>query len=294
MISVLMCTYNQERYIAQAIESILMQKCSEPFELLIGDDCSTDATSRIVDEYQSRYPSIVRVIRPPHNTGAAENIIRLIHEAKYELIAICDGDDYWLRDDVLQKHLQIYKTRPDVGMICAKAKCYIQEKDIYEGTLGYAGAEDLMTMLRDNRDIAAPTYSYRKALMLKCIAECNWYTERNYFYDTIQAYWFAYHSKIIYIEEELAAYRVLPNSSSHSNDSEKIAEYGRRYFAVKWHFIMTHPDLCDEEMYEILSRDYDERSDYMKYIGSCKVVSSKAYRLGRMIVNPFKKLKTTK
>ena len=136
MISVLMCTYNQERYIAQAIESILMQKCSEPFELLIGDDCSTDATSRIVDEYQSRYPSIVRVIRPPHNTGAAENIIRLIHEAKYELIAICDGDDYWLRDDVLQKHLQIYKTRPDVGMICAKAKCYIQEKDIYEGTLG--------------------------------------------------------------------------------------------------------------------------------------------------------------
>ena len=76
MISVLLCTYNQDKYIAQAIESVLLQKCDEAFEMLIGDDCSTDGTGTIVDEYQKQYPDIVRVIRPEKNGGASLNMVR--------------------------------------------------------------------------------------------------------------------------------------------------------------------------------------------------------------------------
>ncbi len=290
MISVLVCTYNQEKFLAQALDCILMQKCDEPFEILIGDDCSTDNTGKIADDYQSRYPNKVRMVRPEKNGGASYNIIGLVNCAKGEYLSICDGDDYWLRNDVLQKQLDVFQANPDVGMICAKAKCYIQEKGVYQGTLGYAGAENLMTLLRDNRDVAAPTIAFRRDLMLRCIADSKWYIDQNWFYDSIMAYWFAYNSKIKFINEELAAYRVLSSSACHADSPEKEAEYARRYFMVKWHFILTHPDLCNQETFDMLMREYDERSKYMSYVADLKVRSSKAYKLGNVLLNPLKKI----
>lgn len=289
MISVLICTYNQEKYIAQAIESVLMQKCDDAFEILIGDDCSTDNTGTIVDEYQKQYPEIVRVIRPEKNGGASQNIVRLIEKAKGEYLSICDGDDYWLSDDVLQMQIDAFRANPEVGMICAKAKCYIQSKGASEGILGYAGAENLMTMLRDNRDVAAPTIAFRTMLMKQCIADSEWYIARNFFYDSIMAYWFAYNSRIKFINEEFAAYRVLLNSACHALSPEKETEYARRYFMVKWHFILTHPDICSEDVFELLMRDYDARTKYIAGISSHKVRSSKAYRLGNLMIKPFRK-----
>lgn len=291
MISVIVCTYNQEKYLAQALDSILMQRCDEPFEILIGDDCSTDNTGKIADEYQSRYPDKVRVLRPEKNGGASQNFIRLVGASKGEVLSICDGDDYWLRNDVLQKQLDVFQANTDVGMVCAKAKCYIQTIGEYEGTLGYAGAEDLATMLRDNRDVAAPTIAFRRDLMLRCIADSKWYIDQNWFYDSIMAYWFAYNSSIKFIEEELAAYRVLNNSACHADSPEKEAEYARRYFAVKWHFILTHPDICNQETFEMLMREYDGRSQVIANMSANKVRTSKAYKLGNIVVNPFRKSK---
>lgn len=291
MISVLVCTYNQEKYLAQALDSILMQKCSEPFEILIGDDCSTDCTGKIADDYQSRYSKIVRVIRPDKNLGATQNIIRLVEASKGEILSFCDGDDYWLHDDVLKKQYDIFNTNPEVGMVCAKAKRFIQSKGEYEGTLGYAGAEDLKTMLRDNKDVAAPTIAFRTASMKQCIADSQWYIHNNWFYDTIMAYWCAYKSRIKFIDEELAAYRILSHSEGHSIIPEKEAEQMRRYFAVKWHFILTHPDICGEDVFELLMRDYDDRTKYIAGISSQIVRTSKAYRLGNLVINPFRKFK---
>lgn len=292
MISVKILTYNQEKYISQAIESILMQKCDEPFEILIGDDCSTDRTGMIVDDYQSRYPDIIRVFRPEHNLGSAANSIRVLQFAKGDYTSICDGDDYWLRDDVLQKQVDTFRSMPDVGMVCAKAKCYNQDKGTFDGTLGYPGAEDLMTMIRDNRDVAAPTLAFRTSLLRQCVAENEWYVKNRCFYDTIEAYWFAYNSRIKFMDEEWSAYRVLNSSASHTKSPEKEAEYERRYFAVKWHFLLTHPDLCNAELFEILMKDYDTRSMGMAYMADCKVRATKAYRLGNIVMNPLRKLKT--
>lgn len=291
MISVLVCTYNQEKYLSQAIESILMQKCDYPYEILIGDDCSTDGTGRIVDDFQARYPNIIHVIRPEKNMGASHNMIQLVNNAKGEYVTICDGDDYWLRDDVLQIQINAFSANSEVGMVCAKAKCYIQSKGDYEGTLGYSGAENLMTMIFDNRDVAAPTIAFRTALMKQCIADCKWYIDKNYFYDSIMAYWFAYNSRIKYIDEDLAAYRVLSNSACHTLSPEKEAEYARRYFAVKWHFILTHPDICSEELFEVLMKEYDKRTKSIANIAANKVRSSTAYKIGNTLINPLKKLK---
>lgn len=290
MISVLVCTYNQEKYLAQALDSILMQKCDEAFEILIGDDCSTDETGKIADDYQLRYPDIVRVVRPEKNGGASQNMVRLINVARGEYLSICDGDDYWLRDDVLQRQVDIFRSSPNLGMICAKAKCYIQELGKYIGTLGYAGAEDLMTMLRDNRDVAAPTIAFRKELMLQCVKESDWYIAQNFFYDSIMAYWFAYNSKVKYVDEELAVYRVLQNSACHSIDHRKNRFFSKRYFMVKWYFVLTHSDLCDNEMFDLLLQDYDLRTKEVEYQTILEMRETRKYKLGNALLKPLEKL----
>ena len=290
MISVLVCTYNQEKYLVQTLDSILMQQCDEAFEILIGDDCSTDRTGEIADGYQSRYPEIVRVVRPEKNSGASLNLVRLIEKAKGDYLSICDGDDYWLSNAVLQKQINIFKSSPDIGMLCAKAKCYIQEEGTFKGTLGYAGAEDLMSMLKDNRDVAAPTIAFRTDLMRQCIHECTWYINQNFFYDSIMAYWFAYNSKIKFIDEELAAYRVLQNSACHATDNKKNRLFSKRYYMVKWHFVITHPDLCDTEIFNLLVQDYDARTREVEYQTMLEMRETFAYKLGYALLKPIKKI----
>lgn len=290
-ISVIVCTYNQEQYIGQTLESLLHQDFEYGYEILVGDDCSKDGTRQIIQSYIDRYPDLVIPVYPKHNLGVSKNIINLINHARGEIISICDGDDYWLREDVLQMQVDVFRANPKVGMVCAKAKRFIQEKGDYEGTLGYAGAEDLMTMLRDNCDVAAPTIAFRTALMRQCIADSEWYIDQNYFYDTIMAYWFACNSSVKFIDEELSAYRILPHSAGHSILPEKEAEYERRYFAVKWHFILTHPDICGEELYQVLMKDYDKRTASTANRSAAKVRASKAYRLGNTIINPLRKIK---
>lgn len=289
-ISVIMCAYNHENYIATAIESILMQNCSVEFELLIGDDCSTDTTREIIREYAQKYPKIIKLIYPENNLGASLNLVNLIKHAEGDIISCCDGDDFWLRDDMLQKQINIFQLNPDIGMVCAKAKCYIQSSHKYQGTLGYAGVEDLMTMLTDNRDVAAPTIAFRTELMRKCIEDSMWYIEKNFFYDSLMAYWFAYHSKIKYIDEELAAYRVLTNSACHSSDNKRSRQFSKRYFMIKWHFVMSHPDICNTDMFEVLMNDYDERTNETEYHTILAMRQTKAYKLGSIFLKPLKKI----
>lgn len=95
MVSVIVLTYNHETYIAQALESILMQKTDFPFEILVGDDSSTDRTLEIVEEYQKKNPGIIRIIRHEKNVGAARNAYDTVTTSTGRYLANCEGDDYW-------------------------------------------------------------------------------------------------------------------------------------------------------------------------------------------------------
>lgn len=287
MISVIVCTYNQEKYITQAIDSILNQKSSIEFEILIGDDCSTDGTSKIVDQYQILYPSIVRVIRSSKNCGASYNIVRLIENARGEYVSICDGDDYWLSDEVLQLQYDYFKKNPEVGMLCAKAKCYIQKDRKFLGVLGSNIAEDFLQMCIRNQDVAAPTIAFRRHLLLKCISDSKWYIENNYFYDTIMTYWFSCNSKVKFIDKEIAVYRVLENSACHSTEYDIQRQYLKRYFNVKWHFLLDNP-LKTEDMNLILMKDYEDTINNTEWLVKSDVYKSKSYRIGRVIISPLK------
>jgi glycosyltransferase involved in cell wall biosynthesis len=95
-LSVCVVTYNQEDYVAQCLQSLVDQQTDFPFEVLVADDCSTDNTRAVIQQFADRYPSIVRPIFQEKNLGAYLNF-RIVHEqAVGEYVAHMDGDDYAL------------------------------------------------------------------------------------------------------------------------------------------------------------------------------------------------------
>ena len=86
-----MLTYNHERYLAEAIESVIFQQTSFPVELLIGEDCSTDGTKEIALGYQKRFPEVIRIITSEKNVGGPRNHARLIAAARGKYFSLLRG-----------------------------------------------------------------------------------------------------------------------------------------------------------------------------------------------------------
>lgn len=102
-VSVICVTYNHELYIRQALDSILDQKTKFGFEVLVGEDCSTDRTRDILKDYERRYPDKFRMYYREKNLGATQNEYELMMDAKGDYIAALELDDVWTDENKLQK-----------------------------------------------------------------------------------------------------------------------------------------------------------------------------------------------
>jgi len=109
VVSVCMITYNHESFIRQAIDSVLFQNASIGFELVIGEDCSTDGTRGICEEYANTHKQI-RLLPSLKNLGLMPNFIRTLQACHGKYTAICEGDDYWTDPLKLQKQVDFLET----------------------------------------------------------------------------------------------------------------------------------------------------------------------------------------
>lgn len=119
LLSVNTMTYNHEKYIAQCIEGILMQKTNFAFELLIHDDASTDNTAAIIKEYEKKYPNIIKPIYQTENKWSKGIKISATYQyprAKGKYIAVCEGDDYWIDENKLQMQVDFLENNPEYTM----------------------------------------------------------------------------------------------------------------------------------------------------------------------------------
>lgn len=107
-IDVILITYNQEKYVAQAVESILMQQVNNDIQLrvIIADDCSKDNTLEIIKSYEDKSPYPFIYLDFKQNLGVAANYKRAFNATEAEFVAILEGDDYWNDKCRLQKHVE--------------------------------------------------------------------------------------------------------------------------------------------------------------------------------------------
>ena len=131
LLSINTMTYNHEKYIAQCIEGILMQKTNFAFELLIHDDASTNNTAAIIKEYEKKYPNIIKPIYQTENKWSKGIKISATYQyprAKGKYIAVCEGDDYWIDENKLQMQVDFLENNPEYGMCYTKARQYNQKE----------------------------------------------------------------------------------------------------------------------------------------------------------------------
>jgi glycosyltransferase involved in cell wall biosynthesis len=96
------------------LDSLVRQQTNFPFEIVVGDDCSTDATPQICKEYQEKYPTCIKVILQEKNKGIAENYNDILRQCQGRYIATCDGDDFWCDAQKLQKQVDYMEQHKDI------------------------------------------------------------------------------------------------------------------------------------------------------------------------------------
>ncbi|MBI4770100.1 MAG: glycosyltransferase, partial [Chloroflexi bacterium] len=125
-LSVMMITYNHERFVAQALESALSQQTDFAYEIVVGEDCSADRTREIVAALAGGRPGQVRLMARQRNLGIAPNFVQTIRDCRGEYVAVLEGDDYWTSPHKLQRQVDFLEAHPEC------AACFHRARVIYE------------------------------------------------------------------------------------------------------------------------------------------------------------------
>jgi glycosyltransferase involved in cell wall biosynthesis len=129
LVSVHLLTYNHAKFFRQSVESVLAQKTTFDFEIIIGDDCSKDGTSQIADEYQARFPEKIKVVRGEKNGGPQPNSIRILENCRGKYMSALEGDDYWIDPLKLQKQADFMEANPEFAVCFTNCRVeYFDEK----------------------------------------------------------------------------------------------------------------------------------------------------------------------
>jgi glycosyltransferase involved in cell wall biosynthesis len=145
-VSILTITYNQEKYIGQALESFVTQKTDFPFEAIVIDDNSTDGNPGIIREYAAKYPEIVKPVFRSENVGPIANYMDTFYRAAGEYIAICEGDDFFTDENKLQIQADYLDAHPEMSLCFHPVKIFYQgrEREDKEFRPGKISVEELL------------------------------------------------------------------------------------------------------------------------------------------------------
>lgn len=125
-ISICIVTYNHEKYIRQCIESVLQQDVDFEYEIVVGEDCSTDNTRSIIEELVAQHPNKLRVQYHAKNLGAEKNFNQTISECNGEYIAFLEGDNYWTDTSKLQSQVRFLDMHRDAAF-CFHRVAYLDD-----------------------------------------------------------------------------------------------------------------------------------------------------------------------
>lgn len=223
-ISVVVPIYNQAKYLRQALESILSQECSCSYEILLGNDFSSDESGIICTEYKNKYPNIIKYFNNEENVGLLKNYKMLLIEAKGEYIAILEGDDYWTDNKKLQKQITFLEQNPDYGLVHSDCDYLYDEHNAIVNSYNKAkgvkvSSGFVLTKLIEYCFIKPLTAIFRKDLYDKYI-NIDEYIKEN-FITLDYPLWLdlSHKTKFYYMPESTGVYRIHINSVSNNSET---------------------------------------------------------------------------
>ncbi len=198
-----MLTYNQERYIGEAIRSVMLQKTDFPFELIIGNDASTDQTGKICGEWQKQYPEKIVLLNRKENIGLQRNFLQTYAACQGKYIAICEGDDFWVDKHKLQRQVDFLENNSDFSM------CFHRVINYFEGKGTKSLSNGKQKIDTDILDLAQSNYISNVSVVFRRVLGI----ELPDWFDQVTTYDYPLHllnaqyGKIHYMAKPMAVYR---------------------------------------------------------------------------------------
>lgn len=232
-VSVIITAYNVEKYIKQAIESVLVQNI--PLEIIIINDASTDNTEKVIYEYL--HLDFFKYIKNNTNIGVAKSRNRGINMSQGEYIAFLDADDWWERDKLRYQVFKLFKN-PNYKFCYTARAIYNGSDKNYVCTLFIDPVVDFKKLIKHNcvscSSVVLPAYIAKKYLMLHDDAHEDFLMWLRILKDGGEA---------CGINRPLLNYRKVENSKSHNKIKSS-------YMTYKTYYYLTH-SICFAIKYTI-------------------------------------------
>lgn len=323
--------YNHEPYLRECLEGFVMQQTDFPFVAIVHDDASTDHSADIIREYAAKYPDIIHPIYETENQYSKKGSLTKIMNDAIEAtgapyIALCEGDDYWTDPHKLQKQVDFLDTHPEVGLCYTDyGKCANTNKPYILGAFTNGAAvppKDYEEFLLENSYIAPMTWMYRRDVWKNL--DLDWVRTDG---TLVWALEFYMKSKVAYLPDITAIYREHWGSASKPVNEKGFFRQYKGVLDTELEFVGRYRERVPKELEDkIRSKGYidllphallanegefiEEVRNYFEGKGihfqqllsmaeqlnvaraqASHAWNSKAYKLGRAILNPIKRLR---
>ena len=203
-VSACIITYNQQDFIRDCLDGALNQQLDYDYEIIIGDDCSTDNTFKICQEYAQKYPEKIRLLSREKNLGMAKNWIATIQECSGKYVALCEGDDYWTDAKKLHRQVSFLEANPDYVLNFHKVSVLKTDGKFVDDFLTKVPEdyESIITLAQHGNYIHTPSVVFRNI-----IKDFPFEFEQSPIVDFFLYLMLAEHGKINYSEDKMCVYR---------------------------------------------------------------------------------------
>lgn len=252
LISVIICTYNQQDTIGRTLDSILSQECHLPVEIVVGEDRSTDNTLAICLEYQKRHPDTIRILANRQNKGFVRNYFDCLRACRGKYIADCSGDDFWIDNRKLEQESLILEQDEDVGIVHTDWLRYDEKTGKLSSPGGESGKMALADILmpKERPAIHLCTSLYRNDWIRQAMQDYpQFFDPDSYQCEDVQITFFlAKMGKVAYIDKPTLAYSCGSTTISNPDNEEKHFLFWANATILSFHLAQTfgiHDDKLD-------------------------------------------------
>jgi glycosyltransferase involved in cell wall biosynthesis len=236
-VSVCVVTYNQKDYIRECLQSIVDQQTDFEFEVIVGDDGSTDGTREIVKDFAEKYPALIIPLLHETNMGPCANYYSVHRIASGDLIASCDGDDYWLPG----------KIQAQVNFMAHHPECNVSGHKVYRRH----GSSKLFAVVPDDMpSITTVSAFYRygnflvhSSTMYRSACQIDLSIQNDSAFDFLFHIWRAGNGSIGFINEYYAVYR--------QHNASMMAQYFKSLVYFKMNLVAL------EEIHKVVKDPYE-------------------------------------
>jgi len=262
-LSVIVTSYNHEKYISHAIDSILNQHVEFDFEIIIGDDFSSDNSRLLIENYARKYPELIHLVFPDQNLGGGVIFSKAVSLASGEYLAFLDGDDYWTSTEKLSRQLDFLQKNPESSLIFHNAIVkYEGLSDSHSWELNQQDQDAFLSTreIIHFRSIQTSTMMARRSA-LDAMANNNlisWHQMD----DWMLALFASMHGSVAYMSEPMSVYRQHGDSEwSSLGRGEMCEKFIRRYESVRQYL---PEELHGDLEFEVAQLSYEALLAYEK------------------------------